>query len=73
MLGRYDMDGAQLGEKKGEEERAGARQVPGDSETGSGHRAEMGPGPLGAVGPSFPRLGTCRYRSRGGFTGEARL
>lgn len=73
MLGRYDMDGAQLGEKNGEQERAGARQVPGGSETGSGSRAEMGPGPLGAVGPSFPRLGICRYKGRGGFTEETRL
>lgn len=54
------MDGAQFGEKNGEEERVGARQVLGGSETGSSTRAEMGPGPLGAVEPSFPRLGTCR-------------
>lgn len=60
MPGRYDTDGAQLGEKDGEEERVGARQVLGGSETGSSTRAEMGPGPLGAVEPSFPRLGTCR-------------
>lgn len=73
MLGRYDMDGAQLGEKSGEVERAGARQIPGGSETGSGPRAEMGPGPIGVVGPSFPRRGMCRFRVREGVTGEARL
>lgn len=73
MLGRYDKDGAQFGEKSGEVERAGARQIPGGSEKGSGPRAEMGPGPLGVVRPSFSRRGTCRFRARGGVTGEARL
>lgn len=66
------MDGAQWGKKTWEAEKAGPRPGLGGQGRGSGPRAELGLGPSGPVGPSFPRLGTCRHRTWGGFAGGAK-
>ena len=66
------MDGAQCGERIGEAQKFGPRPGLGSQGRGSDHRAELGLCPLRILGPSFPRLGTCRQRIWGRFTREAK-